>query len=201
MINFKENLILENDRVLLRPLEESDFHELLKFSTNEPELWTFSLMQATNAKELRNYIDTAIQNRQSELEYPFIVYDKLSGTFAGTTRFYSIQEKDKCLSIGYTWYGKAFQGTGLNKAVKYLLLQFTFETIGYERIEFRTDAENKKSIAALKSIGTTEEGRLRSNGVKPDGSRRDSVVLSILRTEWSQIKTNQLAAYENNFNQ
>ncbi|MFO0494688.1 MAG: GNAT family N-acetyltransferase [Flavobacteriia bacterium] len=193
MLNFKENIVLENDRVLLRPLEASDFQNLLNFSINEPELWTYSLMQATNANELKNYVNSALQNRQSALEYPFIVYDKTNESFAGTTRFYGIQEKDKCLSIGYTWYGKAFQGTGLNKAVKYLLLEFTFETLEYERIEFRTDAENKKSIAALKSIGAKEEGKLRSNGVKPDGTRRDSTVLSILRTEWFQIKNNELA--------
>ena len=94
--------------------------------------------------------------------------------------------------------GKVFQRTGLNKAVKSLLLQFTFDTLAFERIEFRTDAENKKSIAALKSIGAKEEGILRSNTFKPDGTRRDSFVLSILRAEWNNIKIQELG--KNNFN-
>jgi RimJ/RimL family protein N-acetyltransferase len=115
MINFKENLILENDRVLLRPLEESDFHELLKFSTNEPELWTFSLMQATNTKELRNYIDTAIQNRQSALEYPFIVYDKTTDTYAGTTRFIVFKKKINVYQLVIRGMGKHFKELDLTK--------------------------------------------------------------------------------------
>ncbi len=188
MINFKKNIVLENDRVLLRPLEQSDYYHLLKFSINEHELWTYSLMTAANEVQLRNYINAALENRAMELDYSFIVYDKTSSSYAGTTRFYSIQEKDKSLSIGYTWYGKDFQGTGLNKAVKFLMLQFTFEILGFERIEFRTDTENKKSIAALKSIGAKEEGILRSNSLKPDGMRRDSLVLSIIKSEWNEIK-------------
>ena len=86
--------------------------------------------------------------------------------------------------LGFTWYGKSFQGTGLNKACKYLLLDFAFDQLLYERIEFRADLNNKRSINAMKSIGCKEEGILRSESFRPDGSRRDSIVLSILKSEW-----------------
>ncbi len=98
------------------------------------------------------------------------------------------------LQLGYTWYGGAYQGTGLNKHCKYLLLQFIFETMQAERLEFRADNNNARSIAAMKSIGCTVEGVLRSNVVRPDGGRRDSIVLSILKDEWFNGGKQNLAA-------
>jgi RimJ/RimL family protein N-acetyltransferase len=96
------------------------------------------------------------------------------------------------LQLGYTWYGSAFQGTGLNKHCKYLLLNFAFEKMHMERVEFRADNDNKRSIAAMKSIGCMEEGILRSNSIKQDGSRRDSIVLSILKVEWEKTVKERL---------
>ena len=187
--NFNEDFILENERVLLRPMEIIDFDHLIGFSMAEPEIWKYSLVQAVGESGLRNYLQLATEARKSEKEYPFIVFDKLTKQYAGSTRFYDIQLSNKCLQLGYTWYGKEFQGTGLNKHCKALLLQFAFEEMGMERVEFRADNDNKRSIAAMKKIGCTIEGVLRSNGFKPDGSRRDSIVLSILKKEWeSEIK-------------
>ena len=111
------------------------------------------------------------------------MYDKKYGSFAGSTRFYDVQVNNLTTQLGYTWYGSNFQGTGLNKNCKLLLLTFAFETIGFERVEFRADNNNARSIAAMKSIGCTVEGVLRSNCSAPDG-RRDSIVLSILKDEW-----------------
>jgi len=86
--------------------------------------------------------------------------------------------------MGYTWYGKDFQGTGLNSHCKLLLLAYAFETLELERVEFRADANNARSIRAMKSLGCKEEGILRSNCASPTG-RRDSIVLSILKNEWT----------------
>ncbi|NCI51112.1 GNAT family N-acetyltransferase [Sediminibacterium roseum] len=176
--------VLEDDCVLLRPLTEEDCNNLLLFSLNEPEIWKFSLVRVAGEENLRNYIRTALQGRKDAKEYPFIVFDKRTQEFAGSTRFYDIQLSQKTLQLGYTWYGKKFQGTGLNKHCKYLLLQFAFEQGGFERVEFRADNNNQRSIAAMKSIGCTVEGVLRSNTIKADGGRRDSIVLSILKDEW-----------------
>lgn len=191
--NFKEKYQLENERVLIRPLEHTDFENLIHFSLNEPELWEYSLQKGSGVEGLRTYIDTAVTNRKRENSYPFIVLDKKTKSFAGSTRFYDIQLPNKTLQLGFTWYGKDYQGTGLNKNCKYLLLEFAFEKMNIERVEFRADFENKKSIAAMKSIGCIEEGVLRKNFIKPNGERRDSIVLSILREEWLHgIKENLL---------
>lgn len=182
--NFKEKYQLENERILVRPLEHTDFENLLHFALNEPELWEYSLQKGSGVEGLKTYIDTAITNREKENSYPFIVFDKKANSYAGSTRFYDIQLTNKSLQLGFTWYGKEYQGTGLNKNCKYLLLEFAFEKMNIERVEFRADFENKKSIAAMKSIGCIEEGVLRKNFVKPSGERRDSIVLSILKKEW-----------------
>lgn len=197
MINFNcnEDYVLENERVRLRPLNITDFENLLHFSLNEPELWKFSLVSGSSAEGLYKYIQLAIDARKEGKEYPFIVFDKLTNSYAGSTRFYDVQLMQKTLQLGYTWYGKDFQGSGLNKQCKFLLLSFAFEEMGMERVEFRADNLNKRSIAAMKSIGCIEEGVLRSNSVKQDGLRRDSIVLSILKGEWEDgVKQKLLTA-------
>ncbi len=189
-----QNYTLENARVLLRPLESNDLAHLLTFAENEPELWTYSLMPASGKENMENYLNRAVKFRQLGLEYPFIVWDKSKGAYAGSTRFYDIETTSGYLQLGYTWYGKEFQGTGLNRNCKYLMLAFAFDQCGFERVEFRADNNNARSIAAMKGIGCTVEGVLRSHTPKPDGSgRRDSIVLSILKAEWeSHVKENLL---------
>lgn len=189
---FPPNTILEDDAVLLRPLEESDVENLLEFSNNEPETWKYSLIQVDGKENLTNYIQLALKSRENNTEYPFIVFDKKSGKYAGSTRFYDINLAFKTLQLGYTWYGKEFRGTGLNKHCKFLLLQFAFETLGMDRVEFRADNNNQRSIAAMKSIGCKVEGVLRDHMPTYNSDvRRDSIILSILRQEWfDEVKIN-----------
>ncbi len=186
MIDFNSNnkYILENDSVLLRPLNIDDFKHLVCFAKNELELWKFSLITVQGEEGLKNYIEKAIEQKATGTEYPFIVFDKVTQQYAGSTRFYDIQVNNKSLQLGYTWYGKAFQGTRLNKNCKLLLLQFAFEELGMERVELRADNNNERSKAAMKSIGCVEEGVLRSHLPYITGVRRNSIILSILKNEW-----------------
>jgi RimJ/RimL family protein N-acetyltransferase len=189
---FPQDITLEDGLVLLRPLQETDVDNLLEISLNEPETWEYALVRANGKDNLENYIQMALKARENGTEYPFIVYDKKTGKYAGSTRFYDINMEFKTLQLGYTWYGKNFRGTGLNKHCKYLLLQFAFETLGIERVEFRADNNNQRSIAAMKSIGCKVEGVMRSH-MPTFGSdvRRDSIILSILKSEWlDEVKAN-----------
>jgi N-acetyltransferase len=136
---------------------------------------------------MKDYISAALNGRANGLEYPFIVFDKHTKQYAGSTRFYDIQMHNKSMQLGYTWYGKAFQGTGLNKNGKLLLLQFAFETLGLERVEFRADNNNERSKAAMRSIGCVEEGVLRSHVATYTNMRRNSIILSILKKEWETV--------------
>jgi len=181
--NFLQEHILENDTVRLNPLHHHDIDKLLHFSEQQPELWKYSLQPADGLENLKVYIDFALRGIKEETAYPFIVFDKRTQQIAGSTRFYDFQKNHNTVQLGYTWYGKEFQGTGLNKQCKMLMLEFAFENIGVDRVEFRADANNERSIAAMKSIGCTVEGILRNNCAAPKG-RRDSIVLSILKDEW-----------------
>jgi RimJ/RimL family protein N-acetyltransferase len=185
-MNFSEDYILENSCVLLQPLHVNHAVNLLHFAIEEPEIWIYSLVPVAGEQHFKNYITQALEGHTQLKEYPFVVYDKRTQEYAGSTRFYDIQVANKVLQLGYTWYGKKFQGTGLNKHCKYLLLGFAFEKLGMERVEFRADNNNARSIAAMKSIGCKVDGVLRSNMPMPDGGRRDSIVLSILKSEWEQ---------------
>ena len=182
--NCADDYILEDDRVILRPLQEDDYENLLPFSLHEPELWKYSLITAAGEDGLKTYMQIALDERAAKKEYAFIVFDKQTNEYAGSTRFYDINFPFATVQLGYTWYGKKFHGTGLNKHCKYLLLSFAFENAEMERVEFRADNNNARSIAAMKSIGCKVDGVLRANMPKREGGRRDSIVLSILKDEW-----------------
>ena len=194
MINItQEEIILEDERVLLRPLVATDIEHLLPFALNEADLWKYSLISPAGAEGMKNYISATLQNKAAGNEYPFIVFDKQTNSYAGSTRFYDIQPNNLTAQLGYTWYGKAFQRSGLNRHCKLLLLSFAFEEWKLERVEFRADANNEASVNAMKAIGCTVEGILRSNMSIVAGGRRDSIVLSILKDEWfGKVKENLL---------
>lgn len=187
----QEEIILEDERVLLRPLLAADIEHLLPFALNEADLWKYSLVSPAGEEGMKNYISTTLQNKAAGTEYPFIVFDKQTNRYAGSTRFYDIQENNLTTQLGYTWYGKAFQRSGLNRHCKLLLFSFAFEQWQLERVELRADVNNERSVNAMKAIGCTVEGILRSNMSIVSGGRRDSIVLSILKNEWfATVKEN-----------
>ncbi len=189
--NFKEDYILENDVVRLQPLQVTDYEKLVEFSINEPNLWSFNANGPDNPENLKKYIDKALSQKNKQLEYPFVVFDKTKNKIAGSTRFYNINLDAKHLEIGFTWYGKEFQGTSLNKNCKFLLLEFAFEKMQLERVGFRANNLNIRSINAMKSIGCIQEGIMRNFSTDAKGERIDAIVLSIIKNEWfSTIKEN-----------
>jgi N-acetyltransferase len=194
IFNRETDYVLENEALLLRPLAITDYENLLPFALNEPTLWKFSLVPADGAERMRNYIETALSQRSLGIEYAFIVFDKRTNEYAGCTRFYDIQLQHNTVQLGYTWYGKDFQGTGLNKNCKLLLLEFAFEKLGITRVEFRADNNNEISKAAMRSIGCVEEGILRNHLITHSGVIRSSIILSILKTEWENGVKEKLIA-------
>jgi len=188
--DFTKHYVLEDDRVILRPLTLLDATYLVDYVKNEPSIWQFSLVAIQQQEDLEGYIHSAVKSREDKTAYPFIVFDKNTQTYVGSTRFYDMQLEFKTTQLGYTWYSQKVWGTGLNAHCKFLLLQFAFEKMDLKRVEFRADNDNKRSIAAMQKIGCTTEGILRSHLPRPNGTRRDSIVLSITQEEWySQVKT------------
>jgi RimJ/RimL family protein N-acetyltransferase len=193
-MDFSQNLVLENNRVRLRPLETSDF-EALKPAAFDPALWEFTLTRADDAVSLADYLATAVHDREAGRRYAFAIIDRATGQLAGSTSYYNLVPHDQRLSIGYTWVGREFQRTGLNRAAKHLLLSYAFDHLGYERVELETDARNEKSQQAMLRMGATQEGTLRRHRLTQGGVRRDTVIFSIIRPEWEGLRQTVFREY------
>lgn len=181
-------LVLENQRVKLSPLLPEHHSVLEPIALQDPTLLQFSPSTIHTPELLKDYIAQAQQDRASGVRYAFVVFDKTAQRFAGSTSFGNISAKDQRVEIGWTWIGRDFQRTGLNRHMKFVMLQHVFETLGYERLELRTDERNATSRRAITRIGAKFEGILRSHMLMPDGFRRNTACYSILKNEWPEIK-------------
>ncbi len=186
--NFDQNIILENERVRLEPLQKEHMDILRPIAEKHPTLLTYSPTPFGNKDLFETYFEVAFKAKKNLIRYPFIIYDKQAGAFAGSTSYGAISNKDLRLEIGWTWLSKEFQGTGLNKYCKFLLLEYAFEKLQWERVELKTDSRNLQSRRAMEKIGAKFEGELRSHTLMPDGYRRNTVYYSILRDEWPGLK-------------
>lgn len=178
---------LENNRAKLLSLESHHYRDLLPLS-KEVDLYAFGPSDISTPKKLKTYLKEAITLRDASKALPFIIFDKASNRFAGSTRFGHIDKKNRVVHIGWTWLGSDFRGSGLNTHIKYLMLQYAFERLNYEKVEFRIDERNMPSRKAVEKIGATPEGILRSNVITKNGIRRNSCCYGILKSEWSDIK-------------
>jgi RimJ/RimL family protein N-acetyltransferase len=187
---FETEIILENTAALLRPLEISDFNNLVKIATENKGLFKFFPKTADSETLLKDYLDKAMEERKNKTRYHFIIFDKKKNAYAGSTGFLNISNADSRVEIGSTWIGKDFQRTGLNRNCKFLLLSYAFEQLGAERVELKTDERNTTSRNAIEKIGGKFEGILRSHTLMHDGFRRNTVYYGILKDEWKDLKTN-----------
>ncbi|MDX2002594.1 MAG: GNAT family protein [Chitinophagales bacterium] len=180
---FNRNIILENDKALLRPLLPTDM-EAFRLIAFDKDLWLFTVSRIGDESELQDYMLTAFRDKEIGFRYPFTIIDKATNTIAGSTSYGNISLHDKRLEIGWTWLGKAYQGSGLNSACKQLLIDYAFNVLGMERVELKTDAANMRSRRAIEKLGATQEGVLRSHMLMHDGRRRDTVYYGILKDDW-----------------
>ncbi len=188
-LEFDKDILLENERVRISPLTEEHIKDLTPIAVNNPKLLQFSPPKFGTVPLLKEYIEKNIDLRRKHLKYPFVIFDKEKQTFAGSTSFMNISQVDLRLEIGSTWIGRSFQRTGLNRHCKFLLMQYVFEELQFERLELRTDERNVQSQTAIKAIGGQYEGTLRSHLLMSDGFRRNTVCFSILKNEWPGIKS------------
>jgi RimJ/RimL family protein N-acetyltransferase len=178
---------LENKRVKLSLLDLSNYKKLGNIA-QEKDLIFYSPSDISTPEKLRDYVLLAVDGYYHKTIIPFIIYDKEKEAYAGSTRFGLINWKNKLLHIGWTWIGQDFQGTRLNVNIKFLMLQYAFETLEFEKVEFRIDERNKKSRRAVEKLGATLEGILRKDTLMNDGFRRSTCCYSILKAEWLDIK-------------
>lgn len=180
--------ILENNRVKLSLLDLSNYKHLEAIA-QEKDLIYYSPSDISTAEKLRDYVQIAVDGYYHQTIIPFIIYDKENEAYAGSTRFGLINWNNKVLHIGWTWLSRNFQGTGLNGHIKFLMLTYAFETLGFEKVEFRIDERNTKSRKAVEKIGATLEGIMRKDTLMKDGFRRSTCCYGIIKSEWPLIKS------------
>ena len=152
-------------------------------------LWFTSVPKADDAAD---YVDAVLAAQADGCVLPFVVLDAV-GRVVGSTRYYGLEADVPKLSIGYTWYAPDVQRTGVNTETKLLLLTHAFETLGCISVVFETSWFNHRSRAAIARLGAKQDGVLRNHKRHADGSPRDTVVFSILDTEWPAVRSNLLA--------
>jgi RimJ/RimL family protein N-acetyltransferase len=184
---------LENGKVILIPFTR-EMAQKLENIIFDDTIWEYMGMHLKTGKDFENYISDTLYV-QSKTAYSFLIIDKLTNEIAGSTRFGNINFNSEKVEIGWTWYGKKFQGTGLNKACKFELLQYGFEQIGLRRIQFSADLENIKSQKAIEKLGATKEGVFRNNYIDPLGNSKTDIYYSIIREDWANIKETIFTEY------
>ncbi len=183
----QSDIILENEKVLLIPFENERNIELKEIVFDD-EIWKYMGMYIRNNQDFENYIDSTLKQKAEGICYPFLIIDKTTNRVAGSTRYGYLNHASQKCEIGWTWYGKAFQGTGLNQACKFELLNFGFEQIQFRRIQFSADFENIRSQKAIKKLGAIKEGFFRNNYVDSEGKSKTDVYFSIIQEEWGKTK-------------
>ena len=178
---------LENEFVKLTLLDLSNYKHLSEIAKTK-DLIYYSPSDISTEEKLKDYVQIAVDGYYHKTTIPFIIYDKIKQAFAGSTRFGLINWHNKVLHIGWTWIGQEFQGSGLNKHIKFLMLQYAFENLGFDKVEFRIDERNIRSRKAVEKLGATLEGILRKDTLMLDGFKRSTCCYGILKEEWQNIK-------------
>ncbi|MBT8289440.1 MAG: GNAT family N-acetyltransferase [Muriicola sp.] len=188
-----EKISLEDSRVKLIPLSLSHCKQLLHIAM-EPGLTRYSPSEINSETALTAYISQALDQRDKKLAIPFLVHDKNTGTTAGCTRYMHVDWKNKVLHIGATWLGREYHGSGLNTHMKQLMIDYAFQTLQFEKVEFRIDERNARSRKAVEKLGAVLEGILRKNVYLTDGFKRDTCCYGLFPEAWENTKTDLLSS-------
>lgn len=182
-------ITLEGHGIRLEPLtleHEAD----LSAAAADGELWNLWFTSVPRPEETKTYIETALAGYQAGHMLPWAVRELTTGKIVGSTRYHDVIANIDRVEIGYTWYAKSWQKSHVNTVCKLLLLAHAFDTLGCKVVGLRTDNFNFNSQKAIEGLGAKKDGILRYHAMRRDGSVRDSVMYSILVTEWVGVKQN-----------
>ena len=177
---------LEGHGVSLEPLTPAH-HQDLAGAAADGELWKLWFTSVPEPQKVATYIADALAGQQAGHMLPWVVRESGSGAIVGSTRYHDIVVPVERVEIGYTWYAKRWQRSHVNTACKLLLMTHAFETLGCAVVGLRTDNFNFASQRAIEALGAKKDGVLRHHQARRDGTVRDSVMYSILRSEWTDV--------------
>ena len=187
MADFLQPVSLQGRHVRLEPLAR-DHVEALADAAADGELWKLWYTSVPTPAATIDYVEAALAQMADGSALPFAVRSIESGEVVGTTRLCNPDPVNRRLEIGYTWYAARVQRTAVNSECKRLLLAHAFETLDCIAVELRTHWHNQRSRAAIARLGAKQDGVLRNHQRLADGSFRDTVVFSIIQSEWPAVK-------------
>ncbi len=182
------NLILETDKVILRPIEEKDYNSFLQIAQQDEDMWYYFSLNLGDEAQLTKWMSMAFAEKKAETRRPFVIIEKATGKIAGSSSIGNISYHDLRFEIGWSWLGKDFRSTGINRHAKFSMMNYAFEQLHFERVEFKTDVENSRARKGLQNVGGIEEGILRSHMTMWNNRRRTSIYYSVLKDEWPALK-------------
>jgi RimJ/RimL family protein N-acetyltransferase len=183
-----EPVTLAGSVVRLEPLAAGHASDLAA-AARDGELWKLWYTTVPAPEQIAGWIEQSLALQAGGKALPFTVRDLASGSIVGSTRYMNIEPDRRRLEIGTTWYAARVQRTALNTEAKLLLLRHAFEALGCIAVEFRTHAFNFRSREAIAKLGAKQDGILRQHMRMPNGTLRDTVVFSVLDTEWPTVKS------------
>jgi RimJ/RimL family protein N-acetyltransferase len=178
---------LEGHGIRLEPLAY-EHHDGLTAAATDGRLWELWFTSVPEPEQTHAYIANALAGQRDGHMLPWAIRELSSGTIAGSTRYHDIVPAIARVEIGYTWYGKSWQRTHVNTSCKLLLLGHAFDTLGCRVVGLRTDNYNFASQRAIEALGAKKDGVIRHHQARRDGTVRDSVMYSILASEWPDVK-------------
>ena len=187
MNNWLEPTQLEGKQVTLIPLTKEHCDDLLKVA-KDGNLWELWYTGVPSEESIDNYIQNALQQQQDGTSLPYVIQQNSTGKIVGCSRYCNVITSSRRVEIGYTWYAKSVQRTAINTEAKLLLLTHAFETLNCIAVEFRTHWHNHPSRNAILRLGAKQDGVLRNHQQDADGAYRDTVVFSIINSEWPTVK-------------
>lgn len=187
MNRWLNDITLKGCRVTLTPFS-LDHRYMLVEAASDGALWELWYTSVPSEETIDHYIKVVLEEKEQGTALPFVVIDNESGQIIGSTRFCHALQEQRRVEIGYTWYAKSFQRTAVNTECKLLLLIHAFEVLDAIAVEFRTHWHNQASRAAIARLGAKQDGILRQFSRDEDGTYRDTVVFSILDSEWQTVK-------------
>lgn len=186
MSRFIEPVTLEGKHGSLEPLALEHAAALGK-AAQDGELWRLWYTGVPTPEGAEAYVKTALDWRERLDAMPFVIRDA-AGEIVGCTRYFNVDTVNRRVEIGHTWYAKRVQRTPLNTECKLLLLTHAFEALRCIAVEFRTHWFNHASRAAIARLGAKQDGVLRNHAITSDGIKRDTVVFSIIDSEWPAVR-------------
>ena len=178
---------LEGAHVRLEPLTRAHLDALAEVGL-DPDLWIWTASTVRTRDDLAAYVETALAGQADGTALPFATVDRASGRVVGSTRFGNYVAAHRRVEIGWTFVAPPWQRTAVNTEAKLLMMAHAFDTLGLTRVEWKTDALNARSRAAILRLGAIEEGTLRSHMVVRDGRLRDTVYFSVTADEGPAVR-------------